>query len=590
MSDTTPAITPEQPRVGRYRIERFLARGGMAEVFVGKAEGPGGFEKNVVIKRILPELVAEDRFVSMFLAEARLAAQLNHPNIVQVFDFGQQDGMYFLAMEYIQGESLRAILQAYENQGRLLPPAICAHVIAGVCEGLHYAHNLSDENGVSRNLVHRDVTPDNILISSSGVPKIVDFGIAKATSSSGQRTESGMLKGKYGYMSPEQIRGDGIDRRLDVYALGITLYEMLVGHRPYVAENELRLLKQIIQADAPRVEQLVPEIPDALGAAVAQAMSPDPNHRFRDARTLGNALQDFLASARERVAPFDVAEMVNGVTSYRRERRAEQGVPAAVSPPRGVPGLELEPVEIELTGMTKQPLRTNNPTVSVVVPPSEFEPWHVVIPKAIAAIAIAAVLILALTRLGRTPPPKLVTPTPVVSAVIVPPPPTPVIPARSPTSHVDEVAVPDPPTPAPTPAVAQPGFLTITAEPRCEILIDGLRLGFTPLRHQELASGAHWLMARNREQALERKMVVKIPAGGERFEKLVFGDGLLEVKVQPWANVFVDGRAYGQTPIQPLSLPEGTHVLKVENPDLQRSETRTVHVVTGGHDVVKIIW
>ncbi|MBS2028077.1 MAG: serine/threonine protein kinase [Deltaproteobacteria bacterium] len=579
-----------QPRLGRYRIERFLARGGMAEVFVGKAEGPGGFEKNVVIKRILPELVAEDRFVRMFLAEARLAAQLNHPNIVQVFDFGQHDGMYFLAMEYIQGESLRAILQAYENQGRRLPPPICASLVAGVCEGLHYAHNLSDEHGVSRNLVHRDVTPDNILISASGVPKIVDFGIAKA-SSTGHRTEGGMLKGKYGYMSPEQIRGDGIDRRLDVYALGVTLYEMLAGHRPYVAENELQLLKKIIQAEAPRVEELVPEVPAALGAAVAQAIAPDPNLRFRDARALGNALQDYLASTGTRVAPFELAGVVNGVTAYHRERRAAHGT--TEPPPRGVPGLELPPVDVDLSSIPKRMPRTNA-TISVVAPPTGFEPWRVRIPQAVGLIGFVALAIFGLSRLGPKPKPD---PLP-VATTLAPAVPVAVAPPRQPVPappppHADEVAIPDPPPAAPTQPqkqVAPPGFLTVTSDPRCEIWVDAQKLGLTPLKHQEIPSGPHWLLARNREQGLERKTVIRIQPGAERFEKLVFGDGLLEVKVQPWANVFVDGRAYGQTPIQAISLPEGTHSLKVENPDLQRSETRTVHVATRGHEVVKIIW
>ena len=214
-------------QIGRYSVDRLLARGGMAEVYLGKAEGPGGFSKVVVIKRILPELAEDPQFIEMFLSEARLAAQLSHPNVVQVFDFGEHQGQYFLAMEYVQGETLRNIIRVHQKLNTPLPPELAVRAVIGVCEGLNYAHELCDPAGVSRNIIHRDVTPDNVIVSAGGVPKLLDFGIAKANTAV-HSTAAGTVKGKYAYMSPELIRGGQVGRQLDVYALGVTLYELLV--------------------------------------------------------------------------------------------------------------------------------------------------------------------------------------------------------------------------------------------------------------------------------------------------------------------------------------------------------------------------
>ncbi|HEX8698180.1 MAG TPA: serine/threonine-protein kinase, partial [Myxococcaceae bacterium] len=218
----------------------------MAEVFLAKAAGPMGFEKTLVVKRILPHMAEDPTFVEMFLSEAKLAAQLNHPNIVQIFDFGEADGAYFLAMEYIDGPNLRVLLKRAVSQGLALPPAVCARLIASACEGLAFAHDFADPGtGELLGLIHRDISPDNVLVSRQGAVKVVDFGIAKAANQS-HKTKTGLIKGKIAYMPVEQLQGQQLDRRADVYALGVVLYELLTGHYPFEATTDVSMMQAIL--------------------------------------------------------------------------------------------------------------------------------------------------------------------------------------------------------------------------------------------------------------------------------------------------------------------------------------------------------
>ncbi|HET9037469.1 MAG TPA: serine/threonine-protein kinase, partial [Myxococcaceae bacterium] len=220
---TLAAGTP----IGKYVVRRKLAEGGMAEIYLAAALGPEGFEKDVVIKRVRPGLAGDPEFVRMFIAEARVASRLNHANLVHIFDFDKHEDTYYLAMEYVRGHSLWELRRRRQERGVAIPPMLVAQIGMEVARGLAYAHRLTD-GGHSLNLVHRDVTPHNVLLSFDGAVKLTDFGIAKA---GGRATTSGMLKGKFAYMSPEQARGDALDARTDVFALGVTLWELLTGAR-----------------------------------------------------------------------------------------------------------------------------------------------------------------------------------------------------------------------------------------------------------------------------------------------------------------------------------------------------------------------
>ncbi len=335
-------------QLGRYQIERLLAKGGMAEVFLGRAEGPAGFAKNVVIKRIRPQYALEPAFVQMFLDEARLAALLNHPNIAQVFDFGQDQGDYFIAMEYIEGESLRVLHGHFLSEKRLIPQRFVLQILIGACEGLHYAHQLGDAHGASHNIVHRDISPDNILVSLTGTAKIVDFGIAKAASSTQDKTGIGTLKGKRSYVSPEQILGERLDRRIDVYAMGVTLFELLTGRRPFIAEGDGELLQSILKDPTPEAAKLNPEVPEPLSKIVAKAMARNREERYQDARSLQTALEEVQAASGKKMTSAGLTQLVAGVSTSRKARLGSKAVPGSPLPAdRGAVVLGRSPALVE---------------------------------------------------------------------------------------------------------------------------------------------------------------------------------------------------------------------------------------------------
>jgi serine/threonine protein kinase len=297
-------------RLGKYQLLRKLATGGMAEVFLAKTDGPMGFEKQLVIKRILPHLAEDPQFIEMFLAEAKLAAQLNHPNLVQLFDFGQAEGSYFIAMEYIDGPTLRYLLgRARELQSRI-PLSLTARIVSSAAEGLAYAHDFRDQlTDEPLHLVHRDVSPDNILISRSGAVKLVDFGIAKARGQS-HHTQAGTVKGKVAYMAPEQLRGDALDRRVDLYALGVVLYELCTGRMPFEANSEASMVRAVLYDAAIPAVQRVPALPGPLQRILDQLLAKDREARYPDCRTLHADLEAFLRSTGEATTGFVLSRLV----------------------------------------------------------------------------------------------------------------------------------------------------------------------------------------------------------------------------------------------------------------------------------------
>jgi serine/threonine protein kinase len=317
MASDEPKQQPEPARlqIGRYVVERLLAHGGMAEVFLGKALGPAGFSKRVVIKRILPDLAQDESFVKMFLNEARLAALLEHPNIVQVFDFGEYSKTYYIAMEYVEGESLRTILKYYMARVRPTPLTPMLAWVQNVCEGLAYAHSLKDDTGKNRNIVHRDITPENILISKAGTAKVVDFGVAKAAHNP-HLTTAGKIRGKPAYIAPEQIRGEQVDRRADVYSLGVTLYEALAGGYPFAGTNQFELLFSILNKNLPALHEIRPEVDSALSALVSRAIARDPKQRYPDMHALGSEIDDYLNSHGLRVKSSELAAIVAQVKQW----------------------------------------------------------------------------------------------------------------------------------------------------------------------------------------------------------------------------------------------------------------------------------
>ncbi|MFO0693416.1 MAG: protein kinase [Polyangiales bacterium] len=278
---------------GKYLLLERVNVGGMAEVYKAKAFGVEGFERLVAVKRILPSIAEDKEFIEMFIDEAKIAVQLTHANIAQIFDLGKHSDSYFIAMEYIAGKDLRAVFDRARKKAETLPIPMACYVVMKLCEGLDYAHNKRDSSGRDLHIIHRDVSPQNILVSYDGEVKIVDFGIAKAANKMG-RTQAGILKGKFGYMSPEQVRGMEIDRRSDVFACGIVLYELLTGERLFVGESDFSTLEKVRNVDVMPPTTYNQRIPPELEKIVLRALAKDVEERYQTAMDLHDDLQAFM--------------------------------------------------------------------------------------------------------------------------------------------------------------------------------------------------------------------------------------------------------------------------------------------------------
>lgn len=293
----------------KYRLLNLLATGGMGEVFLARQEGPAGFVKPVVIKRILKHLASNEAFVQMFLNEARLAASISHSNVVQIYELGCEDGTYFIVMEYVDGRSLHAVRKALKAHQRDFPPTIAARICAQALHGLHYAHQLISAEGTPLGIVHRDVSPENILVGFNGQVKLVDFGIAKANSIAGN-TRAGAFKGKFHYMAPEQVTEGQIDARTDIYAMGVVLYELLTGMRPFNATTDPALIYAIATETPPHPLEVNPKLPAAIAEIVVKAMAKASGDRYPTAADMADALERFIESTSEKVGDIQVSALM----------------------------------------------------------------------------------------------------------------------------------------------------------------------------------------------------------------------------------------------------------------------------------------
>jgi serine/threonine protein kinase len=317
-----PEDVPE--RIGRYEVIQHLASGGMADLFLCRQSGPSGFEKVVALKQIRSEYSADDEFLTMFMDEARIAALLNHPNIAQIYELGSESGQPFLAMEFVNGRSLSAIYKKTLAQGQTVPAPIVAAIMVGILRGLSYAHQRKTLSGEPLNLVHRDVTPQNVLISNDGQIKLVDFGIAKA-SNQVARTRHGVLKGKYSYMSPEQVRSQPLDGRSDLFAVGILMYEALTAQRPFKRGNTVDTLKAVISELPADPRRYNAALAKPIVEIVARALFKRRSKRYANADQMLQALERELHRQDDPVTPAVIASWVDDL--FRAdEGRAERTI------------------------------------------------------------------------------------------------------------------------------------------------------------------------------------------------------------------------------------------------------------------------
>jgi serine/threonine-protein kinase len=328
-------VTPAAPSLvlGRYALYEPIASGGMATVHFGRLLGPVGFSRTVAIKRLHPQFASDPEFVSMFLDEAHLAAHIRHPNVAATLDVVALEGELFLVMDYVQGESLSKLIRAARHAGEPVPVPIAASVVAGALHGLHAAHEATGDGGEALAIVHRDVSPQNIVVGVDGTARVLDFGVAKAVGRL-QTTREGQLKGKMAYMAVEQLRGAPVDRRTDVYAVGVVLWETLVGRKLFDGDNDVEVFGKVLDAPIEAPGRFVPDVPPELDAIVMRALAREAQDRFATARDMARAIERAVPP----IAAADVGEWVERMAEKMLASRAgvvariERSSPTSASP------------------------------------------------------------------------------------------------------------------------------------------------------------------------------------------------------------------------------------------------------------------
>lgn len=509
--------TRDLPTIGHfgpYDIVGRLAMGGMAEILLAKEPISDGQSRFVVIKRVLPQLEGEASFIAMFEQEARIGARLNHPNLCHIYDFGQISGQHYIAMEWVNGVSFGKFIRHARDKAGGVPVAVACRVVSTVAEALHYAHHANGDDGQPLGLVHRDVSPHNVMIGFEGGIKLLDFGIAKARTAV-QHTQAGVVKGKFSYMSPEQIQGTRIDHRSDIFALGIVLYEAITMRPLYLRETEPAIMLAITQEPVPRLSDVVPMIPAGLDAIVSRALAKDPADRFQTAAEMAQALEQYLASQQEWMGTSRIAEFMDRWfaeeirrgpmvetrpfgSSYHEGRETVRppdiGVLERSSGAREIEGARTAAVGVELDG---DPRHQPGMIPRRVVPPIVQRQREAAGVSSTARLTIAAGLALGLALAGA-----------IVYGVFI--------------HETDEVAQPSlphsgetaPRPPPPTSALdgVEPGSvgqLTLSTSPSgTKLFIGGQYVGVTPVERVDVRAGV-------------LQIELELP-GGERVQRSVF--------------------------------------------------------------------
>jgi len=543
---------------GRYEILGRIAFGGMAEIFLGRESHAAGSGRMVAVKRILPHVADDPSFVEMFLDEARLAIQLSHPNICHIYEFGELEDTYFIAMEWIHGAPLGKVIRRARDKGGLAPELV-AKILAQVAEALHYAHRARDANGQPLGIVHRDVTPHNVMVSYGGQVKLLDFGIAKATTAS-TKTEAGVVKGKFAYMSPQQCVGQPVDARADVFALGVVMYEALTGKSLYQRPTDYETMKAVIEEPVPSTRAVRPELPQALDEIVQKALQKAPDDRWRSAEAMQQALEEWLVSTGKSISTGKVATLMDelfadelrrgplldstpfGQSFRRRKLSAEDGSSAS--------GARALPADAIASG---KPSSSRGALVGVGI-----------------ALAMALVAGVAWFAGRSTSGPSTTEPPSTVAAPheAEPDEPAPVPPE---TTALAEPPEPPPSTPTEAPARGRIVVRGISAT-GTTVLIGGAAVEDGMTGH-EVEPGHHVVRVEHGDRR-PFELEVDVEPGEEEIvtveaEARVAArpPGRLSINTRPWSKVYVGSRLLGTTPIADATIQSGTVRLRLVDRD-----------------------
>ncbi|MGV3619890.1 MAG: protein kinase domain-containing protein [Archangium sp.] len=537
--------------VGRFTLLTPLAQGGMAEIWLARQSGLRGFEKLVVIKRMVSKLAVEPEYVEMFLTEARLAAGLSHANVVQIYELGEdEDGQPYIVMEYLDGEDLGVVRRTGQKHGKPLPDAYAVKLISLAAEGLHYAHTRVGHDGKPLHIVHRDISPQNLIATMDGGLKVVDFGIAKLTTA---ETHSGKLKGKIAYMSPEQARGEELDARADVFALGVVMFELLTRTRLAPKMNDLQLL-EFMAGDAPFDDPRSrrEDLPVDLEAIILRALTRKKEQRFQSARELQDALEAWLVSQQLPVTANDLRDWLRDVFARRIHERRQ---------------LIETAIHTDLTPSAAQNLASlakRNPDTSSRSRSRTEDPKRPGKGLMIAVVGMALLVGAIGVAVWKHQHDESLLPQALAAEV---PQPTPQLAALTP-----------PPKPVP------PVLIIDTVPTGATLSISGTERGVAPLTLDDLGKGTFTIEAKL-EGYVSSQRDVTLEHDGERVrielalspepvkatpvavKKKAAAPGKLSLKTTPWTTVYLGKKKLGDTPLLNVSLPSGRQVLRLVTPD-----------------------
>jgi serine/threonine protein kinase len=570
--------------VGKYQLLAVLGRGGMADVYLALARGPAGFNKLAVVKRLRASLADDTSFRSMFLDEARLAARLNHPNVVHTYEVGAFDDVYFIAMEYLEGQSLNKVIKEGQKRGEDFDQLFCARIVSDALAGLHHAHELKDYDGTPLRIIHRDVSPHNIFVTYDGVVKVVDFGIAKAASSSVE-TEVGVIKGKVAYMSPEQAGGGRIDARADVFAMGIVLWELLTKQRLMAGDSAAATLHRLIMEPVAQVSTFRKDIDPELDAILTRSLEKDPARRFQTAQEMRDALDAYIARSRRTVRNDDIGRQITSMFQKVRDdiqRQVQEHMEAIALLPsttNELPTLTDAALKTAAAASSRSQLPTLNVSsgsgsgvvANLAVPSPGFEtfpppPPAPTDPNAPAKkrgttlwlmVGLGAVLIGLIAfragsnRAGSGDSSAAVAaataPSPVQTTSFVDPP------------LVRGVTAPAAVDPRPAPTVDIPPPPAVVLPPQ------------GPAHVTRNPGPKHVLP----QKPPSTSAPPPPPAAGSDDQ------GYLTFDTYPWTKVTENGRVLGTTPLVHVALPAGAHTLTLENPEQGIKQSYSVTIKAG---------
>lgn len=555
---------------GKYRLVRALGKGAMGEVWLAEEEGPRNFRRRVAVKRLLSAGDIGDVATESFVAEAQVIARLDHPNVVRLIELGNAEGGLYLVLDFVDGAALDRI---YKKTGALSPGAV-AYIGREVARALEAVHGMCDDHGHNYGVVHRDVTPSNILLSRDGRVRLSDFGVARISGLGGERTETGVFKGKLPYMPPEQARGEPFDGRADIFALGVTLFEGLLGRRIRRAETQTQLLMMIASEAVPRVLDLLPGAPAALAHAIDRATELDPRRRVADAGELSTMLDDALrelgptalkdAQAEVRARVLDVAGAPQaGANSPSAGRIDAPPKPAEWSVALGTGSASrtgpFQPASMQTLGSVQPPgapPSSVGQSVTNVVSSRDAGSPSSLPPNTRRSIVVPALVLVGFTVLGG------------VGAFLVL--------SRSATSPRTEgstslaaasAAAPSQVVAAASPDAVKPNELTVPA------VAESPAPSASPVAAGPAAGGVKPADTRRTGASPAPTASAAVETSNE--------PGTLVVTVLPWADVSVDGRSVGTTPLAPISLPPGPHSVVLRNGELGASRSLSVTVKPG---------